>query len=261
MGSEESHIKGPPSLQVQDTLNLFWNLNYEDQMHFSEIFESRETQLRILHQYHKVDIPLPIWNMFAEVNLLWHLSQRSIDRWNHLSPHIKGVAINYNKGLAFCTNKDLVNVDHGDKTVVQIIDEMAKVFPKMPWKPMIEYKGHLTLLEDFLRNGPPDINDIYDHAQPYEHWINKEKPEVPENSSEEESPDKLTKLEQSGQRMHDACGKLQDLLQEERERNIDAWVEEDDSDSSDNENPGIFGKFEQERLDRWNNMMTDLTGE
>ncbi len=50
MGGEESRIKELPSLQVQSLLALYWNMNYKDQKHFMDI-----------HQYHEVDIPLPVW--------------------------------------------------------------------------------------------------------------------------------------------------------------------------------------------------------
>lgn len=65
MGANESRIKDVPSLQVESLLTLFWNLNHKDQKHLMEILEREESQLKVLHQYHQVDIPLPIWRMFA----------------------------------------------------------------------------------------------------------------------------------------------------------------------------------------------------
>jgi hypothetical protein len=263
MGAEESTIKGPPSLQVTATLNLFWQLNYNDQMHFSEILESRESQLRMLHQYHQVDIPLPIWNLFAEEDMVWKYSQCSIDRWKTLWPHFKGVSINHKKGLVFCTTKELVNLDPGDKTIVEIIEEMARLAHKMPWKIMVEYNEYVTLLEKFLKDGPPDPENRYDKAQSFDHWLNKGKPEpepeqIPDDNSSEEADDRLVQLQQLGIRMDDAFGEMDDILQEEMERNVDVWVEPEDSESSAEPVPDLLSEYAQQRLDRWNTMMEEL---
>lgn len=153
MGAEESRIKDIPSLQVKSLLSLFWNLNYKDQKHFMELLQDEDTQLKILHQYHEIDIPLPIWGMFASTQYIWSVNQLMTDRWKELYPYFKGIAINKENAIAFCTTKELVNVDLGEKSMEEVIFKLAEFFPKMEWSIKVEYKSCVYGLEEFLKNG------------------------------------------------------------------------------------------------------------
>ena len=112
MGNEESTIRGPPSLQVQASLALFWDLSFKDQIHFMQILESRESTLRRLYQYHQVDISLEIWSMFANEEKVWSANLLMIDRWKQLLPYIKGIAQSKHGAIAFCTTPELATASN-----------------------------------------------------------------------------------------------------------------------------------------------------
>jgi|JI10StandDraft_1071094.scaffolds.fasta_scaffold14562_7 hypothetical protein len=159
MGASESRIKEVPSLQVESLLTLFWNLNHKDQKHFMEILEREESQLRVLHQYHQVDVPLPIWRMFAGTEIRWEANKRMIKRWKQLWPYFKGLAKNKSGQLALCLSPDLVT-EHTDETLEQAVFRVGLAERKDSMI-RIEFDGHVCELQDFLLYGKPNVTDQY----------------------------------------------------------------------------------------------------
>lgn len=180
MGASESRIKEVPSLQVESLLTLFWNLN---QKHFMEILEREESQLRVLHQYHQVDVPLPIWRMFAGTEIRWDANQRMIERWKQIWPYFKGFAKNKCGQLALCLSPDLVT-EHTNDTLEHAIFKVGLEPKKNTIK--IEFDGLVCELQDFLLYGKLDLSNVF--FMTFQDWIvdEGEDPYVDEDEDEEQ---------------------------------------------------------------------------
>jgi len=254
MGADSSRIKGPPSLQVQSSLALFWNLSPKDCMHMMQILESRESQLRAMHAYHEVDIPLGEWDLFAETDMKWKCSKESIERWKQIRPYIKGISTNDRGAIAICLSTEGKAAAHSPESRNTMLALIAEKKPTLNWKIMVEYGGHMYILEKFLRDGPSEMTGYRD-PQTLEQWQNKKEPEPePEPEPEIDGNAPLAGLLRTADGMRRTFTSIDSLLRDEESRADHAYEEEEDSDS---DSDG-FDNYKLKRCARWDAMIFDL---